>query len=201
VIYVIPRIWKDLTKIARFVYLVQIGSQKYRRIFFFFWIAYPVYSQIWLYYLPRVDDHFGYITKLTPKIYIYIYWSRQTALLWEDISLLFFLRIFVHIRSHMWTIRMKETNFNSTGSCNIPFPSFLLEGTSSLMQSPSWFLKVLCDSFSLFSLDLKDLPMLLLPGDDDFSRVFLNKSMWNFVKFSPLLLCSHADFVLGIRFQ
>ncbi len=76
-IYVIPRIWKDLTKIARFVYLVQIGSQKYRRIFFFFWIAYPVYSQIWLYYLPRVDDHFGYITKLTPKIYIYTGVDRQ----------------------------------------------------------------------------------------------------------------------------
>jgi len=42
--YVIPRIWKDLRKIARFVYLVQIGSQKYRRIFFLK-LAYPVIAK------------------------------------------------------------------------------------------------------------------------------------------------------------
>jgi hypothetical protein len=47
--------------------MVQVGSQKYRRMSNFFSFSYLSWDQIWL-NLPHDDCHFGYITKLTGKI-------------------------------------------------------------------------------------------------------------------------------------
>jgi hypothetical protein len=61
---------KKSFQIARFLCLVPVGSQEYRRIpvfFFFFLLSYLFCSQIWLNHLMDDDRHFSYITKLTQK--------------------------------------------------------------------------------------------------------------------------------------
>jgi hypothetical protein len=58
---------KDLRKLARFIYLIQVGSQKYGGMLIFQNFHVWFIAIIWL-NLPMVDCQFGYITKLTKKI-------------------------------------------------------------------------------------------------------------------------------------
>ncbi len=51
----------------RLLYMVQVGSQQYRKMCKSFSFSYLSCGQIWL-NLPKDDCHFGYITKLTGKI-------------------------------------------------------------------------------------------------------------------------------------
>jgi hypothetical protein len=63
----IARTRQNNKKLPRLLYMVQVGSQKYRRMSKFFSFLYLSCGQIWL-NLPKDDCHFGYITKLTGKI-------------------------------------------------------------------------------------------------------------------------------------
>jgi hypothetical protein len=49
---------KNLRKITKFLYMVQVGNEKYRRMFKLFFLSYLACGQIWL-NLPMDDCHFA----------------------------------------------------------------------------------------------------------------------------------------------
>jgi len=53
----LPKFEKNLRKITKFLYMVQVGSEKYRRIFKLFFLSYLACGQIWLNF-PMDDCHF-----------------------------------------------------------------------------------------------------------------------------------------------
>jgi len=60
------KFWKKfmkIYKITRFLYMVQVRSQKYKGKYIYFFLSYFVNSQIWLNQVMD-DRHIGYITKL-----------------------------------------------------------------------------------------------------------------------------------------
>jgi hypothetical protein len=59
----IRQISKKNLQIARFLLLVPVGSQKYRKDFILSYLHISTCGQIWLNHFPD-DSHLGYITKL-----------------------------------------------------------------------------------------------------------------------------------------
>jgi hypothetical protein len=62
----IAKIHRNSRKISRFLQMVQVCSQKYRKMYRIFTFIFLAYSQICLIFLVN-HHHFSYITKLTPK--------------------------------------------------------------------------------------------------------------------------------------